>query len=101
MTADNEMDMKETFQRAQKGHNNKAKLVASLKSRYDKVHIGKKPQNILLYLFIVWTNSLTVSHMRCHRYVKVEDRMFLFLSFKLYCFKNIRKSACWEFVVDG
>lgn len=37
MTADNEIDIKEAFQRAQKGHNNKAKLVASLKSRYNKV----------------------------------------------------------------
>uniref|UniRef100_A0A673CM37 Non-SMC condensin I complex, subunit G n=1 Tax=Sphaeramia orbicularis TaxID=375764 RepID=A0A673CM37_9TELE len=37
MTADNEMDIKEAFQRAQKGHNNKAKLVASLKSRYNKL----------------------------------------------------------------
>lgn len=37
MTADNELDIKEAFQRAQKGHNNKAKLVASLKSRYNKV----------------------------------------------------------------
>ncbi|XP_078809407.1 condensin complex subunit 3 isoform X2 [Oryzias latipes] len=37
MTADNEIDIKEAFQRAQKGHNNKAKLVASLKSRYNKL----------------------------------------------------------------
>lgn len=37
MTADNEISIKEAFQRAQKGHNNKAKLVASLKSRYMKV----------------------------------------------------------------
>lgn len=37
MTADNEIDIKEAFQRAQKGHNNKAKLVASLKGRYNKV----------------------------------------------------------------
>ncbi|XP_047431028.1 condensin complex subunit 3 isoform X2 [Mugil cephalus] len=37
MTADNELDIKEAFQRAQKGHNNKAKLVASLKSRYNKL----------------------------------------------------------------
>lgn len=37
MTADNEIDIKEAFQRAQKGHNNKAKLVASLRSRYVKV----------------------------------------------------------------
>ena len=31
------MEIKEAFQRAQKGHNNKAKLVASLKNRYNKV----------------------------------------------------------------
>lgn len=37
MTADNELDIKEAFQRAQKGHINKAKLVASLRSRYNKV----------------------------------------------------------------
>lgn len=37
MTADNEIEIKEAFQGAQRGHNNKAKLVASLKSRYLKV----------------------------------------------------------------
>lgn len=37
MTADNEIRIKEAFHRAQKGHNNKAKLVASLKSRYVEV----------------------------------------------------------------
>lgn len=42
MTADNEIDIKEAFQRAQKGHNNKAKLVASLKSRYNKVRSLRK-----------------------------------------------------------
>lgn len=40
MTADNEISIKEAFQRAQKGHNNKAKLVASLKSRYMKVRLA-------------------------------------------------------------
>lgn len=39
MTADSEIELKEAFQRAQKGHNNKAKLVASLKSRYNKVQL--------------------------------------------------------------
>lgn len=43
MTADNEIDTKEAFQRAQKGHNNKAKLVASLKSRYNKVAGALRP----------------------------------------------------------
>ncbi|KAM6972031.1 LOW QUALITY PROTEIN: condensin complex subunit 3 [Aplochiton taeniatus] len=37
MTANNELDIKEAFLRAQKGHNNKAKLVESLKSRYNKL----------------------------------------------------------------
>lgn len=44
MTADNEIEIKEAFQRAQKGHNNKAKLVASLKSRYMKVRAAGESQ---------------------------------------------------------
>lgn len=48
MTADNEIDVKEAFQRSQKGHNNKAKLVASLKSRYDKVN---SLRGAILFLF--------------------------------------------------
>uniref|UniRef100_A0A8K9XCD2 Non-SMC condensin I complex, subunit G n=1 Tax=Oncorhynchus mykiss TaxID=8022 RepID=A0A8K9XCD2_ONCMY len=37
MTGENELAIKEAFQRAQKGHNNKAKLVASLKNTYNKL----------------------------------------------------------------
>lgn len=37
MTADSELEIRETFQRAQKAHNNKAKLVASLNNTYAKV----------------------------------------------------------------
>lgn len=51
MTADNEMDIKEAFQRAQKGHNNKAKLVASLKSRYNKV--GHPSKTVIISWFLV------------------------------------------------
>lgn len=47
MTADNEIEIKEAFQRAQKGHNNKAKLVASLKSRYMKVRAGQSPGSFI------------------------------------------------------
>lgn len=49
MTADSDLEIRETFQRAQKAHNNKAKLVASLNNTYVKV----KPViflNILLIL---------------------------------------------------
>lgn len=42
MTADNDLEIKEAFQRAQKAHNNKAKLAASLKSRYNKVSTSGK-----------------------------------------------------------
>lgn len=58
MTADNEIDIKEAFQRAQKGHNNKAKLVASLKSRYNKVRYFFSP---LSFLFLM--NCLIVPDM--------------------------------------
>uniref|UniRef100_A0AAZ3PH38 UVR domain-containing protein n=1 Tax=Oncorhynchus tshawytscha TaxID=74940 RepID=A0AAZ3PH38_ONCTS len=34
---ENDLSIKEAFQRAQKGHNNKAKLVASLKNTYNKL----------------------------------------------------------------
>ncbi|XP_077381621.1 condensin complex subunit 3 isoform X2 [Festucalex cinctus] len=37
MAVDSEIDVKEAFQCAQKGHSNKAKLVASLKNRYNKL----------------------------------------------------------------
>lgn len=37
MTADSKLEIRETFQRAQKALNNKAKLVASLKNMYVKV----------------------------------------------------------------
>uniref|UniRef100_A0A8C7J5S2 Non-SMC condensin I complex, subunit G n=1 Tax=Oncorhynchus kisutch TaxID=8019 RepID=A0A8C7J5S2_ONCKI len=37
MTGESELAIKEAFQRAQKGHNNKAKLVASLKNTYNKL----------------------------------------------------------------
>ncbi|XP_064782016.1 condensin complex subunit 3-like [Oncorhynchus masou masou] len=36
MTGESDLSIKEAFQRAQKGHNNKAKLVASLKNTYNK-----------------------------------------------------------------
>lgn len=39
MTADSELEIRETFQRAQKAHNNKAKLVANLKNTYVKVKL--------------------------------------------------------------
>lgn len=65
MTADNEMDIKEAFQRAQKGHNNKAKLVASLRSRYNKV--GLPSRTLIFSRFLVWTSSLTSRKIGCHR----------------------------------
>ncbi|XP_076026348.1 condensin complex subunit 3 isoform X2 [Genypterus blacodes] len=66
MTADSEMEIKEAFQRAQKGHNNKAKLVASLKSRYnkleDKTVFHEEFVHYLKYAMIVYTREPAVEH---------------------------------------
>ncbi|XP_069553636.1 condensin complex subunit 3 [Brachyistius frenatus] len=66
MTADNEIDIKEAFQRAQKGHNNKAKLVASLKSRYnkleDKMLFHEEFVHYLKYAMIVYKREPTVEN---------------------------------------
>ncbi|XP_029007858.1 condensin complex subunit 3 [Betta splendens] len=66
MTADTEIDIKEAFQRAQKGHNNKAKLVASLKSRYnkleDKTLFHQEFVHYLKYAMIVYKREPAVEN---------------------------------------
>ncbi|XP_059198484.1 condensin complex subunit 3 isoform X2 [Centropristis striata] len=66
MTADNEIEVKEAFQRAQKGHNNKAKLVASLKSRYnkleDKTLFHEEFVHYLKYAMIVYKREPAVEN---------------------------------------
>uniref|UniRef100_A0AAX7UYI5 Nuclear condensin complex subunit 3 C-terminal domain-containing protein n=1 Tax=Astatotilapia calliptera TaxID=8154 RepID=A0AAX7UYI5_ASTCA len=66
MTADNEIDIKEAFQRAQKGHNNKAKLVASLKSRYNKLEdkslFHEEFAHYLKYAMIVYKREPAVEN---------------------------------------
>ncbi|TNN69357.1 Condensin complex subunit 3 [Liparis tanakae] len=66
MTADNEIEIKEAFQRAQKGHNNKAKLVASLNSRYnkleDKTIFHDEFVHYLKYAMIVYKREPTVEN---------------------------------------
>ncbi|KAM7008781.1 condensin complex subunit 3 [Tautogolabrus adspersus] len=66
MTADSEMDIKEAFQRAQRGHNNKAKLVASLKSRYckleDKTLFHDEFVHYMKYAMIVYKREPTVEN---------------------------------------
>uniref|UniRef100_A0A667WPW7 Non-SMC condensin I complex, subunit G n=1 Tax=Myripristis murdjan TaxID=586833 RepID=A0A667WPW7_9TELE len=66
MTADNAIEIKEAFQRAQKGHNNKAKLVASLKSRYnkleDKTLFHEEFVHYLKYAMIVYKREPTVEN---------------------------------------
>ncbi|XP_041789440.1 condensin complex subunit 3 isoform X2 [Chelmon rostratus] len=66
MTADNEIDTKEAFQRAQKGHNNKAKLVASLKNRYskmeDKTLFHEEFVHYLKYAMIVYKREPAVEN---------------------------------------
>ncbi|XP_034544022.1 condensin complex subunit 3 [Notolabrus celidotus] len=66
MTADNELDIKEAFQRAQKGHINKAKMVASLKSRYtkleDKTLFHEEFVHYMKYAMIVYKREPTVEN---------------------------------------
>ncbi|KAG8014791.1 Condensin complex subunit 3 [Nibea albiflora] len=81
MTADTELDIKEAFQRAQRGHNNKAKLVASLKSRYskleDKTLFHEEFVHYLKYAMIVYKREPAVenviefvSHKACSHAVR-------------------------------
>ncbi|MCI4394864.1 hypothetical protein PGIGA_G00173800 [Pangasianodon gigas] len=64
MTADSELEIRETFQRAQKAHNNKAKLVASLKNMYvklqDKAEFHEEFLRCLKYALIVYTREPAV-----------------------------------------
>ncbi|XP_068178077.1 condensin complex subunit 3 isoform X2 [Antennarius striatus] len=66
MTSDNEIDIKEAFHRAQKGHNNKAKLVTSLKSRYnkleDKTLFHEEFVHYLKYAMIVYKREPAVEN---------------------------------------
>ncbi|XP_030207067.1 condensin complex subunit 3 isoform X1 [Gadus morhua] len=66
MTADSEMEIKEAFNRAQKGHNNKAKLVAVLKNRYntleDKTLFHEKFIHYLKYAMIVYKREPAVEN---------------------------------------
>ncbi|XP_054635031.1 condensin complex subunit 3 isoform X2 [Dunckerocampus dactyliophorus] len=66
MAVDNEIDVKEAFQRAQKSHNNKAKLVASLKSRYnkleDKTSFHEDFVSCLKHAMIVYKREPTVEN---------------------------------------
>ncbi|XP_068607209.1 condensin complex subunit 3 [Brachionichthys hirsutus] len=66
MTSENEMDIKEAFQRAQKGHNNKAKLVTSLRSRYlkleDKTPFHEEFVHHLKYAMIVYKREPAVEN---------------------------------------
>uniref|UniRef100_A0A8B9KK72 Nuclear condensin complex subunit 3 C-terminal domain-containing protein n=1 Tax=Astyanax mexicanus TaxID=7994 RepID=A0A8B9KK72_ASTMX len=66
MTADNELQIKDAFQRAQKAHNNKAKLVASLKNRYvkleDKSEFHEEFLRCMKYAMIIYTREPAVEN---------------------------------------
>ncbi|TSN95635.1 Condensin complex subunit 3 [Bagarius yarrelli] len=64
MIAESELEIRETFQRAQKAHNNKAKLVASLKNMYvklqNKAEFHEEFLRCLKYAMIVYTREPAV-----------------------------------------
>ncbi|KAI5087900.1 condensin complex subunit 3 [Silurus meridionalis] len=66
MTTGSKLEIRETFQRAQKAHNNKAKLVASLQNMYsklqDKTEFHEEFLRCLKYAMIVYTREPAVEH---------------------------------------
>ncbi|KAJ8339794.1 hypothetical protein SKAU_G00344270 [Synaphobranchus kaupii] len=66
MTATSELGIKEAFERAQKGHNNKAKLVAALKNTYnkleDKCPFHEEFVHYLKYAMIVYKREPVVEN---------------------------------------
>ncbi|KAJ8399327.1 hypothetical protein AAFF_G00413650 [Aldrovandia affinis] len=66
MTTDNQLGIKEAFERAQRGHNNKAKIVAALKSTYNKLEdkstFHEEFVYYLKYAMIVYKRELVVEN---------------------------------------
>uniref|UniRef100_A0A9J7X0S1 Non-SMC condensin I complex, subunit G n=1 Tax=Cyprinus carpio carpio TaxID=630221 RepID=A0A9J7X0S1_CYPCA len=66
MPGDSDLEIEEAFRRAQKAHNNKAKLVASLKNRYnkleDKTEFHEEFVRCLKYAMIIYTREPAVEN---------------------------------------
>uniref|UniRef100_A0A8C1BZK9 Non-SMC condensin I complex, subunit G n=1 Tax=Cyprinus carpio carpio TaxID=630221 RepID=A0A8C1BZK9_CYPCA len=66
MSGDSDLEIEEAFRRAQKAHNNKAKLVASLKNRYnkleDKTEFHEEFIRCLKYAMIIYTREPAVEN---------------------------------------
>ncbi|XP_077059619.1 condensin complex subunit 3 [Siphateles boraxobius] len=66
MPGDADLEIEEAFRRAQKAHNNKAKLVASLKTRYnkleDKSEFHEEFIRCLKYVMIIYTREPAVEN---------------------------------------
>ncbi|XP_016357398.1 condensin complex subunit 3-like isoform X2 [Sinocyclocheilus anshuiensis] len=66
MSGDSDLVIEEAFRRAQKAHNNKAKLVASLKNRYnkleDKTEFHEEFIRCLKYAMIIYTREPAVEN---------------------------------------
>ncbi|XP_066501995.1 condensin complex subunit 3 [Hoplias malabaricus] len=66
MRSDNELEIQEIFNRAQKAHSNKSKLVASLKNRYEKLEEKSEFQleflRCLKYVMIVYSREPAVEN---------------------------------------
>uniref|UniRef100_A0A672M1Q9 Clathrin/coatomer adaptor adaptin-like N-terminal domain-containing protein n=1 Tax=Sinocyclocheilus grahami TaxID=75366 RepID=A0A672M1Q9_SINGR len=62
MSGDSDLVIEEAFRRAQKAHHNKAKLVASLKNRYDKTEFHEEFIRCLKYAMIIYTREPAVEN---------------------------------------
>lgn len=66
MSGDSDLEIEEAFRRAQKAHNNKAKLVASLKNRYNKV---QKIYTMIHYHYTFWSQFFILIYSRKIHYI--------------------------------
>ncbi len=66
MSGDSDLEIEEAFRRAQKAHNNKAKLVASLKNRYNKV---QKIYTMKHYHYKFWSQFFMLIYSRKIHYI--------------------------------
>ncbi len=69
MSGDSDLEIEEAFRRAQKAHNNKAKLVASLKNRYNKVKKISTMRHYITLHYTFWSQFFILNLFIQERYI--------------------------------
>lgn len=90
MPGDADLEIEEAFRRAQKAHNNKAKLVACLKTRYDKVQ-----HNYVNFIMYTIVQKFGGSIWQMNTFIQEKSIQFIKISYisnKCYCFLTLHSS---------